>query len=182
MKKSSFTSILTIIISILLVLAVIGGISVFYKYSDGFESDFSNFYAEVDGETITNEKKGVVLSKYKEYKVDVGYLFSSEEKEKAGFTVTVEPNSDEDTDFSFKVGSRQISFADNRDYSNGFDINIKEDGFTIRPLGPLNTVISKCYDSQSVTNSTEPFADMFSLVITSGNGKSTVKIYFTLWE
>ncbi|MBO5927834.1 MAG: hypothetical protein J6Q32_03175 [Clostridia bacterium] len=187
MRSYRSNTIFSMIVSLLLIFAVIGSISIFYKYSDGFESEFKSFYVEVDGETITSEKKGFVLSKYEPFEVNVGYLFSSIDDDKTGYTFTIEPNVDSKTDFYYIVANNKIYFSELRDYSKCFDIELKDDSFTIRPLGPLSStesyssLFSSLYDGKSVSCDFQPYEDMFCLKVYSANEKSSVQIYFTLW-
>lgn len=183
MRSYRSNTIFSMIVSLLLIFAVIGSISIFYKYSDGFESEFKSFYVEVDGETITSEKKGFVLSKYEPFEIKVGYLFNSIDEGKSGYSIKIEPNVDKDTDFHYTVDGRKILFSDIRDYSAGFDIQLKDDSFTIRPLGPLQNILSCIHEGKTISNYSldSVYNDMFSLTIYSANEKSCVKIYFTLW-
>lgn len=183
MRSYRSNSIFSMIVSLLLIFAVIGSISIFYKYSDGFESEFKSFYVEVDGETITSEKKGFVLSKYEPFEVNVGYLFNSIDENKSGYSIKIEPNTNKDTDFYYTVNDRTIYFSDTRDYSAGFDIEKKEDSFTIRPYGPLQETLSLVHSVDSVESfgTGSLYDDMFCLSVYSLNEKSCVKIYFTLW-
>lgn len=176
MKKAS-----KIIAYVLIVLAIVGVIGVIAKFTNGFTSDFKTFYVTIDGKDIMTTANGYVLDKEEPMKVDVNYTFSSPDAEVSGYSVKVVPNSVKDKDFDFTMDGSIYSFQMEEDLTDGFIIEKSEDSFTIIPKGDITDILRAVYPDAEIDDCKDStYPDMFSLVITSYNGESTVVVNFVV--
>ena len=86
-------------------------------------------------------------------------------------------------DFDFVVDDSVYSFQKEEDLTDGFIIEKKENSFTITPKGDLTDILRAVYPDSEIADCTDKtYEDMFSLVITSYNGESTVIVNFTVFQ
>lgn len=176
MKKAA-----KIIAYVLIVLAIVGVIGVIAKFTNGFTSDFKTFYVTIDGKDIMTTANGYVLDKEEPMKVDVNYTFSSPDAEVSGYSVKVVPNAVKDKDFDFTMDGSIYSFQMEEDLTDGFIIEKSEDSFTILPKGDITDILRAVYPDAEIDDCKDStYPDMFSLVITSYNGESTVVVRFVV--
>ena len=170
-----------IISYVLIVLALVGVIGVIAKFTSGFTSDFKTFYVTIDGKDVMTEANHYAIGKNETMKVDVKYTFNSSNSEVNGYSVKIVPNTREDKNFDFLVDGEVHSFYDIEDLSAGFIIEKSENSFTITPKGELTDILKAVYPEGEVADCSEyNHHNMFSLVITSYNGASTVTVNFAV--
>lgn len=171
----------TIIAYVLIVLALVGVIGFIAKFTSGFTSDFKTFYVTIDDKDIMTEANHYAIGKSGTMKVDVKYTFNSSNSEVSGYSVKVVPNVNEDKNFEFMVDGEVHSFYDIEDLTDGFIIEKSENSFTITPKGELTDILRAVYPEGEVADCSEyNHHNMFSLVITSYNGASTVTVNFAV--
>lgn len=170
-----------IISYVLIVLALVGVIGFIAKFTSGFTSDFKTFYVTIDGKDVMAEANHYAIGKNETMKVDVKYTFNSSNSEVGGYSVKIVPNTREDKNFDFLVDGEVHSFYDIEDLSAGFIIEKSETSFTITPKGELTDILKATYPEGEVADCSEyNHHNMFSLVITSYNGASTVTVNFAV--
>lgn len=170
-----------IISYVLIVLALVGVIGFIAKFTSGFTSDFKTFYVTIDGKDVMAEANHYAIGKNETMKVDVKYTFNSSNSEVNGYSVKIVPNTREDKNFDFLVDGEVHSFYDIEDLSAGFIIEKSENSFTITPKGELTDILKAVYPEGEVADCSEyNHHNMFSLVITSYNGASTVTVNFAV--
>lgn len=170
-----------IISYVLIVLALVGVIGFIAKFTSGFTSDFKTFYVTIDGKDVMAEANHYAIGKNETMKVDVKYTFNSSNSEVNGYSVKIVPNTREDKNFDFFVDGEVHSFYDIEDLSAGFIIEKSENSFTITPKGELTDILKAVYPEGEVADCSEyNHHNMFSLVITSYNGASTVTVNFAV--
>ena len=170
-----------IISYVLIVLALVGVIGFIAKFTSGFTSDFKTFYVTIDGKDVMAEANHYAIGKNETMKVDVKYTFNSSNSEVNGYSVKIVPNTREDKNFDFLVDGEVHSFYDIEDLSAGFIIEESENSFTITPKGELTDILKAVYPEGEVADCSEyNHHNMFSLVITSYNGASTVTVNFAV--
>lgn len=170
-----------IISYVLIVLALVGVIGFIAKFTSGFTSDFKTFYVTIDGKDVMAEANHYAIGKNETMKVDVKYTFNSSNSEVNGYSVKIVPNTREDKNFDFLVDGEVHSFYDIEDLSAGFIIEKSENSFTITPKGELTDILKAVYPEGEVADCAEyNHHNMFSLVITSYNGASTVIVNFAV--
>ena len=170
-----------IISYVLIVLALVGVIGFIAKFTSGFTSDFKTFYVTIDGKDVMAEANHYAIGKSETMKVDVKYTFNSSSSEVSGYSVKIVPNTREDKNFDFLVDGEVHSFYDIEDLSAGFIIEESETSFTVTPKGELTDILRAVYPEGEVADCSEyNHHNMFSLVITSYNGTSTVTVNFAV--
>ena len=170
-----------IISYVLIVLALVGVIGFIAKFTSGFTSDFKTFYVTIDGKDVMAEANHYAIGKSETMKVDVKYTFNSSNSEVSGYSVKIVPNVSEDKNFDFMVDGEVHSFYDIEDLTDGFIIEKSETSFSITPKGGLTDILRAVYPEGEVSDCSENnHHDMFSLVITSYNGASTVTVNFAV--
>lgn len=169
-----------IITYILLVLAVITVIGVVAHFTNGFTSDFKTFYVTIDGKDVMTSSGGYKVTAEKPLQVDVKYTFNFAIDETKGYSVKIVPNKT-DEDFDFSVDGETRFFGDEKDLTNGFVIDKREQSFTVVPKGgtPLE-ILKAVYPESEVTCESKGYNDMFTVIVTSYNGESSVKLNFAL--
>lgn len=171
----------TIIAYVLIVLALVGVIGFIAKFTSGFTSDFKTFYVTIDDKDIMTEANHYAIGKSETMKVDIKYTFNSSNSEVSGYSVKIVPNVSEDKNFDFLVDGEVHSFYDIEDLSAGFIIEESETSFTVTPKGELTDILKAVYPEGEVADCAEyNHHNMFSLVITSYNGASTVTVNFAV--
>ena len=171
----------TIIAYVLIVLALVGVIGFIAKFTSGFTSDFKTFYVTIDGKDVMTEANHYAIGKSETMKVDIKYTFNSSNSEVSGYSVKIVPNVSEDKNFEFMVDGEVHSFYDIEDLTDGFIIEKSETSFTITPKGELTDILRAVYPEGEVSDCSKyNHYNMFSLVITSYNGASTVTVNFAV--
>lgn len=177
MTKTKIGQVVSYIVILLVIVAVIG---VFAYFTNGFTSDFKTFYVSVNGKDVMTSSSGYVITPQEPLSVDVKYTFAFNQTETKGYSVKIVPNKT-DEDFDFSVDGETHYFGDEKDLSNGFVIDKQEKSFTVTPKGstPLE-ILQAIYPESEVTCESKGYNDMFTLIITSYNGESSVKLNFAL--
>ena len=171
-----------IITYIAIVLAVITVIGVVAHFTNGFTSDFKTFYVTVDGKDVMTSAGGYRVTTSKPLEVDVKYTFGAlNNKVDKGYSLKIIPNNIPDKDFTYTVDGEMKYFQSETDLSDGFEIDKGEKSFRIKPKGEtIAEVLSAVYE-KSITNcENKGYTDMFTIIITSFNGESSVKLDFSL--
>ena len=177
MTKTKIGQVVSYIVILLVIVAVIG---VFAYFTNGFTSDFKTFYVSVNGKDVMTSGSGYVITPQEPLSVDVKYTFAFNQTETKGYSVKIVPNKT-DEDFDFSVDGETHYFGDEKDLSNGFVIDKQEKSFTVTPKGstPLE-ILKAVYPESEVSCESKGNNDMFTLIITSYNGESSVKLNFAL--
>ena len=168
-------------VAILLVAVVIVGIVA--RFTNGFTDDFKTFYIKVDGKEIMSSADGYEITPEKPLLAEVKYTFSFTSDESKGYSVKILPNASEKSkDFPYTINGERKSFQSEEDLTDGFEIEKGESSFTVAPKGAtLTEVLQAIYPGIETENLEEKaYNDMFVLAVSSYNGKSSVKICFTL--
>ena len=177
MTKSKIGRVFSYAVVLLVIIAVVG---IFARFTNGFTSEFKTFYVSVNGKEVLSADKGYTVAPYSPLLVEVKYTFAFAETETQDYFLQIVPNKTGE-DFYFSVDGETHYFSDETDLTNGFTIDKREKSFTVAPKGvTLQEVLQAAYPQNVVTCDCKGYDDTFILVVTSYNGKSSVKIYFTL--
>ena len=177
MTKSKIGQVVSYIVILLVIVAVIG---VFAYFTNGFTSDFKTFYVSVNGKDVMTTASGYVITPQEPLSVDVKYTFAFNQSETKGYSVKIVPNKT-DEDFDFSVDGETHYFGNEKDLSNGFIIDKQEKSFTVIPKGSTpQEILQAVYSDNEVVCENKGYNDMFTLIITSYNGESSVKLNFAL--
>ncbi len=174
--------IVKIVACVLVILVIIAAIGLIAKFTGGFTSDFRTFYVTVGETDIMTVGNGYAVAQDQPLQVDVKYIFDSEENTKNGYSVKVVPNALDGTDFDFTLDGDVYSYHAEKDLSNGFIIEKDKTSFTLTPKGgTLTEILQGVYPDSIVGDcSNAAYEDMFTLIVTSYNGETSVKINFAL--
>ncbi len=171
-----------ILFYVLLLLAAVAAIGVISHFTSGFTSDFKTFYVTVNGKDVMNESAGYLVSPSTPLKIDVRYTFGFAMAENKDYSVKIVPNKTTGKDFAFSVGEETRGFYEEKDLTAGFRIEKTEKSFKLTPRGgTLTDVLKAVYAGKEIGDCENyGYADMFTAVITSYNGESTVKLHFSI--
>ena len=172
-----------IIIYALIILALIGVLGFIIYFTGGFTTDFTGFYAVVDGEDVLSTGSNFQTSHDDSMHVDVKYVFASPNDEAKGYSVKVVPNPIKDKDFDFRLNGDLYSFQAENDLTAGFEIKQEDTSFTLTPKGDLTAILSAVYPGYTVADCNDhAYENMFTLIVTSYNGEAEVRVNFTVTE
>ena len=168
-------------VGIVLVAIIIVGVAA--RFTNGFTDDFKTFYVKVEDKEIMSNSGGYEITSAQPMQAEVKYTFSFATDENKGYNVKIVPNAaDKSKDFSFTVNGESKSFQSLQDLTDGFEIEKSESSFKVTPKGKnLTGVLQTIYPGLDTARIEEKaYNDMFALVVSSYNEKSSVTIYFTL--
>ena len=172
-----------IIAYVLVLLVVVGIIGVIVRFTGGFTSDFKTFYVSVDGKDVLTTAGGFQATNTEPLKVDVKYTFGSAGGDASGYSVKVVPNAIENADFDFTLNGDVYSYQAETDLTAGFEIERGETSFTLTPKGGLTEILQAVYPNYEVGDCRDKgYKDMYALIVTSYNGKASVKLCFSVLE
>ena len=101
------------------------------------------------------------------------------EGEETEYTVKIVPNKIKGKDFNFILDGESTSYQSIDDLTEGFDIDIEGNSFTIKPYGDITTILNAVYVNAEIEDCSEyTYDDMFTLVIF--NGEDSIEIAFTV--
>lgn len=183
MNKQGTKKIGKVLSYIVIVLVLVLACGLLAYFTNGFTSDFKTFYVECDGKPVLSTNSGYKVSASSPLTVDVKYTFGAINKEVSGYSVKVVPNAIQDNDFDFTLDGNAYSFQAESDMTAGFEIKEKENSFTVKPKGGINDVMKAVYPNYEVSDCRDKaYENMFTLIVTSYNGKASVKLNFTIAE
>ena len=169
-----------IIAYILVVLALVSAIGFIAYFTGGFTSGFKTFYVEVDGKQIMTSANDYKIPAGESMTVDVKYTMSDEAN---GYSVKVVPNKLAGKDFDFSLDGEVYSYQAEKDLTAGFEIEYGDTSFTIKPKGTITDILRAVYPGSAVEDCRDfAYDNMFTLIVTSHDGESNVKVNFTVSE
>lgn len=171
---------ITYVGALLVVIIIVGMVA---RFTNGFTDDFKTFYLKVEDKEIMSSSGGYEITRAKPMQAEVKYTFSFATDENKGYNVKIVPNAaDKNQDFTFTVNGESKSFQSMQDLTDGFEIEKSESTFKVTPKGEnLTGVLQAIYPRLDTAHIEEKaYNDMFALVVSSYNEKSSVTIYFTL--
>ena len=180
MLKRKSAGWITYVGALLVVIIIVGVVA---RFTNGFTDDFKTFYLKVEDKEIMSNSGGYEITRAKPMQVEVKYTFSFATDENKGYNVKIVPNAaDKNQDFSFTVSGESRQFQAETDLTDGFEIAKSESSFKVTPKGEnLTGMLQTIYPGLDMAHIEEKaYNDMFALVVSSYNEKSSVTIYFTL--
>ena len=177
-RKTTKTT-LGVIVYVLIVLAVIAVVGLVFQLTNGFKTDVKTFYVTVDKTIITDSFGGYVVTENKPLKGTVRNLSTNSESK--GYTLKVVPNKVEGKDFAFTVDGETHTFQAEENFTAGFEITADGDKFSLFSKGSCVTDILKQIYGDSVSDCNDnSYKDMFTLLVTSKDGKSEIRLNFSV--
>lgn len=153
----------------------------------------STIYVTIDDVEIRDVAEGYIID-YKSTKtIYVNYDNDIDVSDNGNYSVKVVPNVIPKYDFDITANGQAYPYQLIPDLTAGFDIKKSVDSFTIAPKGfvneygieecDINTILSYVYPNTSIDDCTDKaYRNMFTLVITSPERNSEVKINFSVAE
>lgn len=176
-------TVIKVISYVLVVMVIIGIIGVVAYFTGGFTSEFKTFYVCIDGKDIMTDSSGYIVDQTQPLKVDVKYTLGFAGDENSGYTVNIMPNSVEGKDFSFLIDGKEFSFQSVENLNAGFNIQEENGSFTLTPKGNMQDILQAVYPDKEIDDCLgKGYEDMFALVVSSSDGKSSVTVYFTIYD
>ena len=169
-----------IVAYIAIILVFVLGVGFLAYFTGGFTSEFKTFYVEIDGKEIMTNASGYEMNVNEPLTVNVKYTLTDEAQ---GYSVKVIPNAIEGKDFDFKLDEDVYSYQAEKDLTDGFIIERSESSFTIKPKGGITEILQAIYPDNVVEDCRQyAYENMFTLVVYSYDGNSSVTINFTCPE
>lgn len=170
-----------IIAWVLIVLTLVGAIGAIAYFTGGLSGEHKSFYIEIGEDKITSNASGYEMTVDEPITVNVKYSLS--DGETSGYTVKVVPNVIANKDFDFKLDDDVYSYQAEKDLTAGFEIEYSETSFTIKPKGGITEILEAVYPNNTVEDCRGfAYENMFTLVVTSFDGESSVSINFSIPE
>lgn len=162
-KKSGIGSIVLVIIACIALM----GFLAYLSNNKGLTSN--KFYIECDGRMVEDLASDFEVSNNIPLVVSVHQPKNSEK----GYTVKVIPNAIKGTAFDFYLNGEPYSFHHEKDLTEGFVIEMGEDGFSIKSKGTINDILSAIYPEYELSDCRGHIYDnMFALIVTANDGQS----------
>lgn len=178
MKKQGNISKIIAYIAIVLVLVL--GVGFLAYFTGGFTSEFKTFYVEIDGKEVLTSASGYTMTTDKPLTVNVKYTLTDENQ---GYSVKVVPNALEGKDFDFTLDGDVYSYSSEKDLTDGFIIERQDGSFTIQPVGGITDILKAVYPSSKIDDCRKySYENMYTLIVSSYNGNSSVSINFSIPE
>ena len=177
-KKATKTT-LGVTVYVLIVLAIIAVVGLIFQLTNDFTDKVKTFYVTVDKAIVTDASGGYVITETRPLNGVVRNL--STDSNNKGYSLKVVPNKLDGKDFAFAVDGKTHAFQTEENFTAGFDIKTDGDRFSIKPKGNGVTDILKQIYGDTVTSCDDKsYKDMFTLLIASKDGKSVVKLNFSV--
>ena len=168
-----------IVVYVLVVLAIVAVVGLVYRLTNGFKTDVKTFYVTVDKTIITDSSGGYVVTESKPLKGTVRNLSTNSESK--GYTLGVVPNKVDGKDFAFMVDGEMHTFQAEENLTAGFEITADGDKFSIVPKGnSVSEVLKQIYGDSVSDCDDKTYKDMFTLLVTSKDGKSEIRLNFSV--
>ena len=168
-----------IVVYVLVVLAIVAVVGLVYRLTNGFKTDVKTFYVTVDKTIITDSSGGYVVTESKPLKGTVRNLSTNSESK--GYTLKVVPNKVDGKDFAFIVDGKTHTYQAEENLTAGFEITADGDKFSIVPKGnSVSEVLKQIYGDSVSDCDDKTYKDMFTLLVTSKDGKSEIRLNFSV--
>lgn len=183
-KRNAKSIAVKVLAGVLIVLALAAVIGVIVKFTGGLTGDFKTFYVTIDGKDIMTVAGGYAISKDAPLEVETKYTFGDAGGEAQGYSVKIVPNPIDGKDFDFILNGDAYSYQAETNLTAGFDIEYGETSFKVYPKGGIEEVLRSVYPDCDITLSDNAgvYENMYAMVISSYNGKSSVTVNFHVEE
>ena len=177
-KKATKTT-LGVTVYVLIVLAIIAVVGLIFQLTNGFTDKVKTFYVTVDKAIVTDASGGHIITETRPLNGVVRNL--STDSNNKGYSLKVVPNKLDGKDFAFAVDGKTHTFQAEENFNAGFDITTDGDRFSIKPKGNgVTDILEQIYGDTVTYCDDKSYKDMFTLLITSKDGKSVVKLNFSV--
>lgn len=183
MKKHKFSRVISSIIVFIVIICAIGMVISLTTDVQSVVSTISPMYLVVDDVEIRDHSSGYFFDVEKPLMVDIKYDIDLGIFDSSSYTVKVVPNVIPEYNFDITAGNESFPYQEINDLSSGFYIDKIANSFTVTPKGGINTILSYVYPNSSIDDCTEKaYKDMYTLVVSSADGKTSITIDFSIAE
>ncbi len=175
-KVKQSNGVIKVIVGIVLLMGIVAAIGCIAFFTNNFTEDFSTFYVEVNGEKVASSAGGYIVGC--EENIVINVKDANPNKQDKGYIVSVIPKAG--IDFEFTVDDETKSFADEKDFTNAFEITKDGNAVTLNAKGNLEYILKAQYPDKTIRydlGAIDSEEDMFSLVIKNYD-EATVTINF----
>lgn len=172
-KKLHKVGIGRFLVGLLLILLVVGAFGFLAILTNGFTSDFSDFYIKVGNEKITDNKT-MTFAGSESVQFDCRYIFGDKSSIKK-YTVKIVPNPA--YDFDFIVNGHIYPFSDEGDLSRFFSVVQTDDHFKITCDKNVADILKDIYAPLEVDVPVTA-ENQFTLIVNTYNDKKQIYVNF----
>lgn len=161
----------------IIIVAILGG-SVYAILNHAGVFSKKDFYLSCKEQEITSIASDFEMSRDKPLEVDINFY-----DEAVGYSIKVIPNKIEGKDFDFKLDEDVYSYQSERDLTGGFDIERKDNTFTIKPKGGITEILQAIYPNNIVEDCrVNAYENMYTLAVISEDEGTSILINFSIPE
>lgn len=171
-----------VITYVLIVLFLVFGIGLIYRYTNGFSEDFKTFYLEYNGEKILSTTSTANYTAGDQIRYDVKYMSDLTGTGTQEYTVSIIPNPEADVIVTVDGVSEEWSSLP--DFTPCFEI-LKEDSYFMIDLPEdfsVTGLLSEIFETANMTVSGDLSGNLFLLVVSSSSVSFSYRIAFSVTE
>ncbi len=117
------------IVGIALLAALVFGVVMIYRFTNGFNEDFKTFYLINGGERIVAAESVMTFERGAENEFGVRYTFDTKKSQAKDYNVRIIPNGK--ADFEYYVEGRKTAWKGEKDLTKLFSVKKAEKSFTL---------------------------------------------------
>lgn len=187
-RSVSLKDIITWVMLGITLLAILAGIAFFAEFTNGFKSDFKEFYVTVQGEKerteIITDTKTLDVYLGRKYRIEPRYVMNMLSKDKKlDYSVTVAPNITEETNFAYTVDGQDVTYSQVTDLSDVIKLDKSDTGFEFEIKEDLPELLKKLYRTENVIgvpSAVDSYEPYIKIRIYSDGNKACVTLNFCL--
>lgn len=181
-KRKSTNDFSTILSSIFILLLVVGVVGFLFIFTENFTTPLKNFYVTCGNDDFISDRENFDIVVGKEYKFKITTNIDVDGTENK-YIVSLVPNETSTTTFSYTANGTQKNFGDLESLIKGFSIVAYDDYFILVANMDLKGILEIYHPTQTLENvPTALNSDLpyFRLVIQSADLSETININFNI--
>lgn len=181
-KRKSTNDFSTILSSIFILLLVVGVVGFLFIFTENFTTPLKNFYVTCGNDDFISDRENFDIVVGKEYKFEITTNINLSGTEKK-YIVSVVPNEISTTTFSYNVDDKLCNYVDIQSLAKGFSIVAYDDYFVFTARNDLPEILKLYHGTQNIQNVPSVIdTDLpyFRLVVQSADLTETININFNL--
>ena len=181
-KRKSTNDFSTILSSLIILLLVVGVVGFLFIYTENFTTPLKDFYVTCGNDDFISDRENFDIVVGKEYKFEITTNINVSGTEKK-YIVSVVPNETSTTTFSYDVDGTQYNYVDIQSLAKGFSIVAYDDYFTLTARNDLPEILKFYHGTDTIENvpgAIDTDLPYFRLVVQSADLTETININFNL--
>lgn len=180
-KRKSTNDFSTILSSIFILLLVVGVVGFLFIFTENFTTPLKNFYVTCGNDDFISDRENFDIVVGKEYKFEI--TTNIDLGTGKSYVVSVVPNNTLATNFEFQLNGETREFASIESLSKGFVITAYDNYFVFTANNDLPDILELCFADAEISgcpttiDTERPF---YKLVIQSADKSETININFNL--